>query len=762
MGWVVEETGWDRSKIAFWGSKFLTGNGYMGLRGTVEECTAAEMASCTLAGLYDRNGDSWREPVNLAFPFHLIPQWNGAPLSLLETAPSDVPDKSVSHWQGLDVLRGVFSRQTVFAIPEGTLALVSRRFVSMDDKHLMALRYTITASAAGTLSLSALPFGAIWDINGPHLKDRVVVRDGKALVYTARTIELNRQVAAAVSLCINGAAAVPAGDGWRITLNPAAGETVELCLYVSVYKEGDGDVPAAEAACSALDRAQRAGFETLEAENAAAWQSLWNRADVIIEGDDEAQLALRYSIYLLLISTPFHSGEIAIPARGLSGQVYKGAFFWDTEIYMMPFFACCLPEVCRNLAMYRVHTLDGARRKAAEYRYSGAFYPWESQETGEDACTDFNLTDVHTGRPMRTYFRSGQIHISADVAWGIWSYFTASGDEEFLLEGGAEVLFECARFFYSRCLYRPSMDRYEFLDVTGADEYHERVNNNAYTNAMIRLTLRAALEVYDLIKQKYPENYEALMNKLSFYEEPPRLRDLLDKLYVPAPDPETGLIEQFDGYFDREDVTPEALQTRELKANEYWGSPSGLAVETQVIKQADVVLLLALLGGDYTPEQKAANWRYYEQRTEHGSSLSACGYALLAAQCGMRERACALFRKTAELDLKGDYKLFLGTLYIGGTHPAANGGAWMAAIHGFAGLSLRPDGVVLSPALPVHWKSLAFFVSWHGQALRVTIRSGAAEVRAQPDNGKAVPVTVFGQRKVVPIGGIIRFTNMVT
>lgn len=190
-----------------------------------------------------------------------------------------------------------------------------------------------------------------------------------------------------------------------------------------------------EAALKYSREAAALGYEALLKEHAENWERKWERSDVVIHGDEEAQAALRYSLYQLHIISPGHSEKLSIPARGLSGQVYKGAVFWDTEMFMLPFYLHTQPEIARNLLMYRVHTLDGARRKAAEYGYEGAFYAWESQETGDDACTLFNVNDVFTGRPLRTYFRDKQVHISADVAYGIWQYYLFTGDGSLLLEG---------------------------------------------------------------------------------------------------------------------------------------------------------------------------------------------------------------------------------------------------------------------------------------------------------------------------------------
>ncbi len=187
-------------------------------------------------------------------------------------------------------------------------------------------------------------------------------------------------------------------------------------------------------------------------------------------------MALRYSLYQLQSAAPRHSEKVSIPARSLSNQVYKGAVFWDTEMYMVPVFQMTDPAAARNLLRYRYHTLDGARRKALEYGFRGAFYAWESQNDGIDACSHYNVTDVLTGRPLRTHFRDKQIHISADIAYAIGQYVLWTGDAGFLRDGGAEILIECARFLHSYSCYKEHNGSYEFWDVLGPDEYHERVH----------------------------------------------------------------------------------------------------------------------------------------------------------------------------------------------------------------------------------------------------------------------------------------------
>ena len=232
---------------------------------------------------------------------------------------------------------------------------------------------------------------------------------------------------------------------------------------------------------------------------------------------------------------------------------------------MLPFFLHTAPEIAQSLINFRIKTLDGAREKAAYYGYRGAFYAWESHDKGEDACSDFNVTDVFTGRPVKTYFKDKQVHISAAVAYAIWEVYNFTGDINILINGGAEVILECARFFYSYAYYKEDKDRYEILDVIGPDEYHERINNNAYTSKMVYHTLDVALKILELLKSKDPFFYEELIEKLDYSKDIQNIIRLKEKLFVPKPDEETLIIEQFDGYNRLEECSLAEVKSRILR-----------------------------------------------------------------------------------------------------------------------------------------------------------------------------------------------------
>jgi kojibiose phosphorylase len=585
--------------------------------------------------------------------------------------------------------------------------------------------------------------GNIWDLNGPHLLGLEATRRDSVQLVEGRTNESSKRVAVAETTDIGFGKVTYESRGNRslrvVHLRAEAGKAYTFHKYFAVFTDNDAvRGPVAEAAVETVRRAMALGYDGCLDSHNARWREKWERCDVKIEGDDEAQLALRYSILQLLMVAPVKGSANSIPARALSGQVYKGAIFWDTEMFMFPFFVLTYPEKAVELMRYRIKTLNGARRKAKTEGLGnrGAFYAWESQETGDDACTYFNIGDPLTGRALRTYFRDKQVHISGDVAIAMWDYFRLTGDDSLLLEGGAAVILECARFYYSYAFYKSEKRRYEILDVVGPDEYHERVNNNAFTSLVAKETLTIARATVSYLRRRHPRELRTLLRKLRIERELPAFQDVARRLYVPGPDPKTGIIEQFDGYLGLREADVEELKARKVHPNEYLGAGQGLAVPTKIIKQADVVMMLNLFRTRFSSRIKKLNWEYYEPRTEHGSSLSASAYAMVAAEFGNIDFAYKYFLKTAKIDLEAKYKVYVGSVFMGGSHPAANGGAWMTAVLGFGGVQADEKRVAINPRLPLKWKRLNFHLSYRGDDFRMNITRTSVTVASMRTNAR--------------------------
>lgn len=733
------------------GNVYQIANGYMGYRGTLDEAGSGEAVGITLAGLFDQVGEAWREPVN-------APNGGFTRLAVDGTDLAAPSSSVLRHRQSLRFANALFERETVFTVDGKQVTISSSRFLSAAQPNLGVVRFSVTCDQDAEVTIRTGIDANIWDLNGPHLCDLTAGRWGGVLTVEGRTHEAGKRVAVAEAVTAELGSEEQPGErnhalrGFRIRAR--AGQACTLVKYFAVFSDHDRVTAPIAAAVEAAQAARSLGYAECLARHDAEWRSRWARCDVVIEGDDTAQLALRYSILQLLMVAPVAGSANSIPARALSGQVYKGAVFWDTEMFMFPFFLHAYPEKAVELLRYRIRTLDGARRKAATEGpgYRGAFYAWESQDTGDDACTYFNIGDPITGRELRTHFRDKQVHISGDVAIALWQYFKVTGDDTLLVEGGAEVILECARFYYSYAHFKKDRGRYEILDVIGPDEYHERVNNNAFTNTVVQETFAIASATVDHLRREHPALLEGLLERLGIAGELACFTDAAARLFVPAPDPATGLIEQFDGYFRLRDATVDELKNKMVHPNEYLGAGQGLAVPTKIIKQADVVMMLNLFKTRFPAAIKQVNWKYYEPRTEHGSSLSACAYALVATEFGDLDFAYKYFLKTAQIDLNANYKVYVGTIFMGGSHPAANGGAWMTAVLGFGGVYVDGERVTINPRLYPRWHALEFGLDYKGDRFRIRLTPGSVTVTPDRAN-RGQPVFVIAGESVTCAAG---------
>ena len=675
--WNFTKEGYNLNDAIDNGNRFLIGNGLIGIRGTLDEYRADKHTAINLAGVYNlAPGRAFREPINAP---------NGL-FAVLEDA-----GEILNHEQSINIRYGIHSRVTEY---EHAL-LKTERFVSMAKPHLICQRITIKPKQK-PLTLVCGIDSVIWDLNGPHLYD-ITAKTGDVLSVSALTSELKTPIVVKEKCNLVCADFRTDGNSVYRVFSLSEDTVLERTIVVN------GELPSVS-------------YDEELTAHSALWDKLWQKTHVLLVGDDDAQFCLNYSLYHLLSIAPHHAENLSIPARGLSGQTYKGAIFWDSEIFLFPVFVHTNPSLAKKLLRYRIEALPGALIKASEYGYRGAFYPWESQHGGMEGCTDYNVVDVFTHRPVRTYFRDKQIHISGDIAYTMWRYYEITRDVSLLEEGGAEVILQCARFYLSRLHKRLDENIVELLDVIGPDEYHERVNNNIFTNQMAAHCLSCVITLKSLFESA--EFFTELIKKLDYEND---FKLLMDIYPLFRPHFNEGIIEQFDGYFKLEDCTLTDVRGRVLNEREYWGCNHGIAANTQIIKQADVIAMMSLFPELFSADTVEKNWRYYEPRTEHGSSLSDCMYALAACRFGRPDLAWEHFIKTASIDLIGGGKHWAGEVYIGGTHPAANGGAWMIAVLGFAGLSVKDGTVTAKPCLPPKIKSLRFPVTVKEQMYTVTV-----------------------------------------
>ncbi len=743
--WTINETRFDPSHIVTIGSNFMTGNGYLGYRGTFPEWTREDYVGCVVSDTYDNADGKWKELCTV--PNALFTRFfvGDTPLSLYDKRAADF---SLS----LDFRHGrTYGGYRWRSAEGGEYSLSFERFASYASLHLVPQKVTFTAHTGGRVEVQTGIDGEVWSLNGDHFSRCIPFAAEGVLGVECSTTENGLPVSVAQGFSLHGVAPLDEqiDEHGRsiirsLTFELQPGESIVLEHMMSVYSGNDTGEPTRAAEEQARKTAEH-GYAAEAARSDHVWDRLWDLYDIRVESDDNAQALLHYNFYHNIIATPAHTDHLPIGARGLSCQAYQGAAFWDQEIFNLPMYLYTNPEVARNLLVYRHRVIDGARRKAKNLGYYGAFYPWISGDTGDELCPDYFFSDVLTGRKLRNHFNNWQIHISPDIAYAVWHYYLATGDWEFIRSRGAEMLFEIAQFLISHAYYKKDQDRYDIVRVLGPDEYHENVDNNAFTNHQASYALNAALEVYDRLASEEPESLHTLRENIALEERHIELwRHMHAHLHLPSPEKPGDLIEQFRGYFQLEDTTPEALAERLKDPGEYWGWPNGVAVSTQVIKQADVVQLFCLHPDRFDRETIKANYEYYEPHTQHRSSLSPAVHSIVASRIEHHEQAYEYFHHSCTIDLYTTNPPSSGGTFIGGIHTAACGIAWQMVVFGFTGFRTTPEGMVFEPHLPKQWRRIAFPLVYRWNQFQVELERDGLTIVSKESNQEEVTVWYRG------------------
>jgi trehalose/maltose hydrolase-like predicted phosphorylase len=420
-------------------------------------------------------------------------------------------------------------------------------------------------------------------------------------------------------------------------------------------------------------------------------------------------------------SCPPHGFTLSIPAKGLSGKGYRGHVFWDTDIFMLPFFLHTDPRAARRLMDYRIHTLEGARRKARKAGHRGAMFAWESADTGDETCPPY-VPDPRTGDPVRVLTGDMEQHISADVVYAAWHYIQATADVAFQEREFLKLCVLTARFWTSRVKRDRLSNLFEIPGVIGPDEYHVEVDNNAFTNYLAAWNLRIAAEQVTRLLRVHRRS-RVLRDLRVQKTEVDRWFRIADRMYLPGP-VYKGPWEQHQGFFNLRKTAP-----RRLAASRFSSEKRRAAIlqKTQILKQADVVMLMTLFPDVFPVEAKRSNWNYYEPRTLHESSLSPGVHSMVASDLGLRKDAYAYFRKSALLDLNDT----MGNTALG-LHLGAMGGAWQAVAKGFLGLRLDANEPTFYPRLPDAWKGVALCIEHRGARFIVEATHEASRMRPCP------------------------------
>lgn len=737
--WIVTETGFERK---FQGKNEVVmslGNGYMGTRSCTEESYFGQVRNTFISGTFNKPGkNDVTELPNVA-------DMLGMDIFLDDELFSLEKGEFLDYNRSLNLKTGELKRSFIWNYRNNSYRFEFNRFVSFDDLHLMCSQITITSlEGVAEIQIKSGINGQVTNSGAQHFEEgEKRIFDGAYLQMLQATTESEITFVHNTYHDFSNTKAEVSSrfemDRRKVVMLYEAklqkGQTLLFTKFSNIYTTRDKELEGKSLeeirslSIENLKEQSKKGFENLLAASATKWAGYWKRMDIKIESENSYdQLAIRFAQYHLLIMAPKHDSRYGIGAKGLSGEGYKGHSFWDTEIFLMPFFSYTFPEIARNLLEYRYNTIEGARKKAKENGYRGAMYPWESAWANDGEVTPvWGAVDIVTGKATKIWSGFIEQHITSDVAFAVWQYYKITGDEEFMELYGYEILLDTGIFWSSRLEWDEVKGEYHINNVVGPDEYKEHVNNDAFTNHMARWCMENASRYYDILKKNNLSLFEILNQKLNLDKEILELRERIDKVYLPQPN-EKKVIPQDDTYLSLKEIDLTKYKSQKHVGSLFQDFNLEQVNQMQISKQASVVMLLYLLEYKFDHSVKKANYEYYEPRTLHDSSLSLSTHAVLAADIDNLPLAYSLFERAARIDLGPNMKTS-----DHGIHAASLGGIWQILVCGFGGIRMLDGELRINPKLPPQIKSVSYPINWKGSELDVTVTADMLKIKSSSD-----------------------------
>ena len=714
--WRIIEHGFSPEKQEAAESIFSLGNGAFGQRANFEEAYSGKtLKGNYVGGVYypDKTRVGWwkngypeyfAKVLNACDWIGIGIRVDGQVLDLAHCKPS-------SFYRELNMQTGVLTRYFICKFPDGKeIEVKSVRFCSMDNDEIGAVSYSLKPLNFSS-NIQFSPF-LDFDVRNSDANygemfweesDRKI--GNKKGLVCATTKKTNFQVGVAMRYTFDM-------DGVEHEIHPnlverplyvennfecfaEEGCTYTLKKYVSILSSLNySDYSVNIGAVNRATEARTTGFDTLLENHVAAWKKIWDNADIEIKGDPTAQQAIRFNIFHLNSTYTGKHVKLNIGPKGFTGEKYGGATYWDTEAYCLPFFLKTAPqEVARQLLIYRHNHLPRAIENAEKLGFDkgAALYPMVTMN-GEECHNEWEITFE-------------EIHRNGAIAYGIYNYIQHTGDEQYLVDYGCEVLVAIARFWAQRVNFSEAKQLYVILGVTGPNEYENNVNNNWYTNYIARWCLSYALEVAGSTLRE---------------GEAASWQHIIANMYLPQIEG-TQTYLQNDGFLDKAQSMADDIPLTERPINQHWSWDRIL--RSVYIKQADVLQGLYFFEDDFDIATIAENFDFYEPRTVHESSLSPCVHTVLAAKIGAHAKAYSMYLRTARLDLD-DYNNEVSE----GLHITSMAGTWMSVVEGFAGVRVNEKGLFVNPILPTEWDEYSFNMLFRGSALSIRVSPGLVSI----------------------------------
>ena len=754
-GTVIKECFFDRKNIKKFEAIFTQGNGYLGIRNALEEHYVGEIRDTFITGTFNKaSKEEVTELPNIADASAVKIIVDGEEFSLTE-------GKICFYERSLDLTTGESVRSIKWESPKGIkLDLIFRRFVSLDNEHIFVQKVELFCDKNANIIIESGIDGSVTNSGAMHFEDiQRRVEEGRYMEYIAKTTQSNVKIIQGAVCSLNKeASAIPVMGrrtlANRYSIKIKANEKLEFEKKSIFFSERDKEYAHLKGknrfdeikreSAKLIRELEAQSYNELFKRSEAKWQDYFEKSKIDIGTDDiYVKTSINFALYHLRIMVKTDDNRVGIGAKALSGEGYKGHSFWDTELFILPYFTYTHPEIARTLLEYRYHNLYGARLKAKEHGYEGAMYPWECAWVDDGEVTPLYMgADIVTGEITKVWTGLIEHHITADIVYAIDHYYKVTNDIDYMEKYGYEIIFEAALFWASRLEYIADKDRYEIRNVIGPDEYKEHVDNNAYTNYMAAYAMRLAIKKFEYLKNNNKVLFDALDSKLDLKYIKECIEKRLPKLYLPLPDAD-GIIPQSDTF----------LGLKKLDISKYKNSDEVLGIyndyntkqlnEYMVSKQSDTVMLLYLFRDLFDHETRKKNFVFYEDKTLHDSSLSKSTHAILANEFDFEEMSYKLFKGAISVDLGANMKSS-----DEGIHSASIGGIWAAFVFGFGGTNIDDKGLNINPCLPVNWDFLEFPLVYQGTRLRVRVEKDN-QVSVRRLDGKSVEIYIKGEKQLI-------------
>jgi maltose phosphorylase len=749
--WKIIEEGFNPNHQRISESVFSIGNGRMGQRANFEEDYSGDSHQGSyVAGVYypDKTRVGWWKN---GYPEYFAkvlnaPSWNGIKIRIADQILDLAVCKHEGFLRELDMKRGLLSRSFTATFPDKKkIKVETQRFCSMADGEVGAIKYSVkplnfSGKIQITLAVDADVVNRDSNYDEKFWEEEYKESQMGWVIVTASTRKTQFHVCTGMEYTLESGGKKLSGKVFtnlreKYADNVVEGELKENEAFV-IHKYGvvlsseNHPKEYLTHLCRAkLDETSKKGFEQLLQDHVGVWAHKWAECDITIDGDVAAQQGIRFAIFQLTQTYTGEDERLNIGPKGFTGEKYGGSTYWDTEAYCLPFFLSTAdPKVARNLLVYRHKHLQRAIENAAKlgFRDGAALYPMVTMN-GEECHNEWEITFE-------------EIHRNGAIAYAIYDYIRYTGDQNYLVEFGLEVLIGISRFWAQRINYSEIRQKYVMLGVTGPNEYENNVNNNWYTNTMACWTMDYTREAISRVGAEAPEKLASLKNMVALKDsEIETWKKISAGMYYPEYI-QRGIFLQQDGFLDKELIPVKDLKPEDRPLNQKWSWDRIL--RSCFIKQADVLQGIYFFEERFDDLTIKRNFDFYEPMTVHESSLSPCVHVILASKLGYKEKAYALYLQTARLDLD-DYNNDTED----GCHITSMAGTWMSVVKGFGGMRIQNGKLHINPFIPDQWKSYSFRVAFRNHVIKVTV--SASKVDTVLESGNPVDIVLAG--KVISI-----------